>query len=280
MNNTNIAVLLLAVFLTATAAFPAGSAEVNTSAIIGNVLPQITDVSVAASVNPTAGTTTTVPVTITAADNNGFQDLSAIKVTVYKPDGSTVHVAEALATSNEDGSGTGQSYAFSFDMNFHDGPATGGSVYFVRAVAHDAAGGISTALDGTFEYTELVALSLSAASLDFGTVTPGVRSATQTLAITNQGNVGIDARTSGTDLSDGNGHAIDQSNIKYDLANSDMNAEASLTDTPFTNTGFDLAKGAASSQTGYWALETPSAEAQYLPSGTYSGTLTLTAIQG
>jgi hypothetical protein len=40
-------------------------------------------------INPTAGSTTTVSVTIQAKDNNGYNHISTVTVMVYKPDGSS-----------------------------------------------------------------------------------------------------------------------------------------------------------------------------------------------
>ena len=279
MRTKTYTIILLAAVVAA-AGLPAGNAQLSTTATVGNLVPTIQDVAVPASVDPTAGTTTSVPVTITVADSNGYQDIVAVDVTVYKPDGSTVHVPTGSAASNGDGSGVAETFAFAFDMAHYDAPATGNDTYKVRAAAEDATGALSASFEATFSYTELVAMSLDAGELAFGALEPGQRSSVSTLTVTNEGNTFIDLDTQGTDLSDGEGHAIGVERIKYDLANSNMSSEQSLTPTTFTNTGFDLAYGPAASQSTWWQLDTPSGEEQYLPSGSYSGSVTLSAVQG
>lgn len=272
--------LLIVGFLVAAAALPVGTAQLSTSAVVGNLVPVIQDVSVPSTVNPTAGGTTTVPVTITVSDSNGFQDIASVTVAVYKPDGSTVHIAASSATSNGDGSGVAETYSHSFAMQYHDDAAVDNDTYKVRATATDAKGAVSAVSESVFTYTELVAMSVDAASLDFGSMDPGTRSDVTSLAVSNKGNTMIDLDTSGTDLSDGNGHAMDVGRIKYDLIGSNMGNESALTSAAHTNTGFDLGYGPAMSKSTWWQLDVPSGEEQYLPAGSYSGTVTLSAVQG
>lgn len=268
--------ILLAFALVAAFVVPVGSASVDTSAIVGNLTPEIVSVDLPVTVQPTAGGTKGVTATITASDGNSFQDLATITVTVYAPDGTTVHRAASSATSNADGNGITESYTKTFSMDFYDDPG----VYTVTATATDSQGATSSPLSGTFTYESLAALALSAVSVDFGTLDPGTRSAASTVGITNKGNVVIDIDTSGTDLSDGNGHAIGVERVKYDLVNATFASEKDLTSSPYTNAGFDLAKGPSSSKDSHWALDTPSGEEQYIPAGTYQGTVTISALQG
>lgn len=276
MHTRTLATLVLAIMMVA-AAVPGVSAQVNTSAVVGNAVPEVTDLAIPASVNPTAGSTTTVNTTATVFDGNGFLDLADVTITVYKADNTTVHLAAANATSNGDGSGVSQTYSHSFAMQFHDDPG----VYYVKAVAEDAQGATSTVFTASFLYTELAALSLDGSSLDFGNLDPGVRSAVTSLSVTNTGNVQIDLDSSGADLQRAEGpESIGVARVKYDLSNANMSTEQSLTSTEHTNTGFDLAKGASSSKTTYWQLDTPSGQEQYLPTGAYAGTVSLSAISG
>lgn len=268
---TLVATLFLAVLVA-----PAGSAAVDTKAVVGNIVPEVTSISLPVSVQPLAGGVKTVEMTVTAADGNSFQDLVSVDVTVYKPDGTTVHIASAGAVSNGDGNGVTESYDHSFGMQFHDDPG----VYTVTAVATDSQGATSTPFSENFTYEELVALALSATAVDFGTLDPGTRSASSTVGVTNKGNVRIDIDTSGTDLSDGNGHAIGVERVKYDLTDGTFTAENNLTATPYTNSGFDLAKGASSSKDSHWQLDTPSGDEQYIPAGTYQGMVTISALKG
>lgn len=272
--------LMITGFVVAASVAPLGSAQLSTSAVVGNLVPVVQDVAVNSTVNPTAGGTTLVPVTITISDANGFQDLVGVTVTVYKPDGSTVHIAGANASSNADGSGVAETFDYDFTMAFHDAPAIGNDTYKVVAVAEDAAGGVSVPFTATFSYTELVAMSLDVASLDFGAIDPGARSSSATLTVTNKGNTLLDLDSSGTGLAHEGGQTIAVDRVKYDLVHSNMTTERALTSTPYTNAGFDLAFGPSVSQATTWQLDVPSGEEQYLPAGSYSGTVTLSAIQG
>lgn len=275
---TNKIAILLTLLLVVSGGTPAAFAT-DASAAVDNEAPTVDSVSLDATFAPSAGTTTAVAVTITVSDGNGYQDISSVDVTVYKPDG-TLHVASAAATSNADGSGTTQTYSYTFNMQFYHDPATGGAKYNVTATATDAAAATSAATTTGFNYTALAALNLSASSISFGTISPGARSSTSTLSVSNYGNVRIDIATSGTDLSDGASHTIAASNVKYDLLAADMLNEQGLTTSAFTNTGFDLATGASSSAGTYWELAVPAGSAQYIPAGDYTGTIAISAIQG
>lgn len=273
MNSLKATTLALTVLLTATAMTGAQADSVGTSALINNLVPVVDSIGVASSVSPSAGTTVVVPITLSVRDNNGFQDLSDVRVTLKSP-GGAVHTATASATSAGDGSGTSEGYTHNFTLQYYDDPGT----YTVEAVAQDQTSAVSVVTLGTFSYEALAALDLDTSSVAFGSIDPGVDSSVKTVTVENFGNVLIDLQTEGSSLSDGVGHDIDVSRIKYDLANSNMSASSALTSTAFTNGGFNLAYGPAQTSTTYWQLDTPSGDEQYLPAGTYSGTITLAAV--
>lgn len=276
--NTKILAAIVAITLIATAAPMVSGTDSSTT--VTNEPPTIESVSLDASLVPSAGSTTSVALTITVSDENGYQDIASVSYTVYKPDGTTEHRSATAADSNDDGSGTTQTYSSSFDMQFYDAPATGNSSYKVRATATDSEAATSDELDGTFNYTELAALNLSGSSISFGTFAPGARSSTSTLTVTNHGNVQIDIGTNGTVMTHADGLTISESNIKYDLATSAMEAELDLTAAPFTNAGFDLAPGASSTKDTFWQVAVPSGGSQYIPAGDYTGAVTISAISG
>lgn len=277
---TKMLTLMTAALFVAVAVAPVGSAQLPASAVIGNAIPVVQGIDVASTVNPTAGGTTTVPLNVTASDSNGFQDLVSVTVTVLKPDGSTVHIAASSAASNGDGSGVAQTYAYDFAMNFHDDPAVDGATYKVRAVAEDSKGLVSSPVTATFSYTELVAMSIDGSTIDFGAMDPGERSSVAGLNVTNKGNTVVDLDTSGTALANGEGQEIDVDRVKYDINATNMENERALTESAYTNSDFQLAYGPSSSRSTWWQLDVPSGEDQYLPAGSYSGTVTLSAIQG
>ncbi len=275
MRNTTFTIALLCAGLVLGSVAPSTTAELPSGASIGNALPVIANVDVPASVSPEAGTTKEVAVTITAADDNGWQDLSAVRVTIEDPSGAT-HVTESTAVSNGDGSGVSETYDHAFDMDHYDTPGT----YTVVVVAEDAQGALSSTAEETFVYEELAALSIAQASLSFGTVDPGVRSDASQLTVQNEGNVDIDLETSGTPLahtSEPVEIAVDR--VKYDLDSDAFNNEQSLSATPFVNEGFALAPGASSTAATHWALDVPSGDDQYIPAGSYEGTVTVSAVK-
>jgi hypothetical protein len=249
---------------------------------VANVAPVVVSVTLpGASIDPTAGTTTSVSTTIVVTDANGYNDVSSVTLEVLKPDGTT-HVA-ASAAAFDSGSLTSATYKKTFAMNFYDAPAAGASTYKVKVVATDSQGAAADNVAdlAAFHYAELVALSLGSASVDFGaSLDPGDASAIQPLTVQNYGNVQIDVDVSGTALDHATESAsLPVSSVAYDTA-SDMSGSAALSGSASTLSAFDLAKGASSTKDLYLQLTVPTGDDQWVPSGTYSGTLTVAAVSG
>jgi hypothetical protein len=59
-----------------------------------------------------------------------------------------------------------------------------------------------------------------------------------------------------------------------------MSGSSALTGSAATLSSFDLAAGASSSANLYWQLTVPDGSSQWIPSGTYTGTLTVGAVSG
>ena len=262
-------------------AFVPATQAVDLTAGLLNVAPAVVSVTLP-TVTPTAGTTTDVATTIVVSDANGYNDVSSVEVTVLKPDGSTVHVAAASATFSS-GLALEATYTYTFQMNFHDPAATGTTTYMIRIVATDAAGatGDNTLSLATFNYAQLAALNVGSSAISLGTtLQPGDTTSIVGESIQNYGNVQIDVQMSGTALS----HATEAASIPvgavtYSLAG-DMTGAAALSGTPATLASFDLAAGASSARSIYVRADIPSGSSTWLPSGTYTGTLTVTAVQG
>lgn len=252
------------------------AASVPSSAAVLNKVPDIQSVSVAATVTPTAGGTTSVAATIVASDNNGANDLLGVTLQVLKPD-SSVHTAAGAATLVSS-SGKSATWTRTFTMAFHDDPGT----YKLVAVVTDkqSATGDNVAAPQTFAYATLAALSLGAGTLGLGSIEPGAASTVQAIGVQNHGNVRIDVQVNGTALSLASPAAsLPVGSLKYSGA-SDMSGAAALSATPATLGAFDLAKGPSSSQSLYWRLDVPDGDAQYVPPGTYTGDLTIGAVAG
>lgn len=267
--------LALALVLIAFLGVPAQS--VTLSGGITNVAPTISSITLAASVNPTAGSTTSIPVTIVASDANGCSDVTSVAVTVYQNDGTTVQVPQGAASLSTCVALLA-TYSYSFNMNFYDAPAT----YKVKVVATDAAGASAnnTGALNTFVYNSLTALNLGSSSVSFGSIAPGGTGSAQTETVQNYGNVQIDIQVSGTNLTLASPAAtIGVSSIKYSM-NANMSSSSATSTSAVTLTTFDLVKGASSTKNLYTQLVVPSGSSQYVPGGTYTGTLTVTAVAG
>jgi len=251
---------------------------------ITNVAPTITSVTLSSSsLTPTAGTTTSLTVTVVAADLNGFADIgsgvtNAVTVGILKPDGSTVQVAQSAATFSS-GSGVSATYTKTLTMNYYDAAALTTSTYKVKVVVTDSQGSSvsNIASLATFNYAQLAALN-APASVDSGSAAPGGTSAIAPMAIGNYGNVQIDVQVSGTTPTNG-AYTIPVGDVAYSL-NSDMSSSSALSGSTATLNSFDLASGAGASKTMYWQMTMPSGSDQYVPAGTYTSTLTVTAVAG
>lgn len=233
--------------------------------------------TVGVQVNPSAGSSKTVQVTVTVDDPNGHNDIDTVEVTIYEPDNATVEVATATA-SKQTGNGKRATYKYSFNMDYFDEPGT----YHVKAVVTDRDGSTDTAW-AEFEWTELAALSLTTSTVSLNpngssseSVEPGsdTHATNTTVTIENHGNVQVDLQYEGTDLTDGSGNSIAVSNVHWSEF-LDLDPENAFAATSQTNATFDLAPGDGASKDVYLAIHVPN-----VPAGTYTGTLTLTAVKG
>ena len=276
-----LVMIMVAVLPTAVVIAGTGQAQIN------NKVPTIESVTLTpdndpgisgVQINPTAGTVTVVSASIQAKDNNGYNDISTVVVVVYKPDGTTVHVSSGSATLDS-GTGTNSTWTYSFNMNFYDAPATGTSTYKVVATATDAqsATGNNSASPALFNYDELMALSLNTNTVNFGALDPGATSGTQTVVGTNLGNITLDIVLSGSNLSYLT-NSIPISRVDGAL-DTGFTSPTALSTSSQTISSYNLAPGAASTKSIYFRLRVPSGDEQYLPAGTYQGTVSIIATQ-
>lgn len=246
---------------------------------VANVAPTLVSLTLGStSLTPTAGTTTSLSVTTVVSDLNGYNDVAGVQVSILKPDGS-VHLAAAAATFSS-GTGVQATYTKSLAMNYYDAPALLTDKYRVKVTATDAQGAAvdSLASLGLFNYAELVAAS-TPSSLDLGaSLAPGDASSIGSLRMSNSGNVQIDLQVSGTAPSN-SGTTIPVSSIRYSL-NSDLSSSSALSTSAASLGTFDLGAGSGSSRDLYWRLTLPSGSDQYVPAGTYTSTVTITAVAG
>jgi hypothetical protein len=281
MRTIRASLLVAALTLSALALAPAASA-VTINAGIGNLPPVIVSISLSGltsgALSPTAGTTSTITATVVASDPNGATDITGVTVGIIKPDGSTVHLAEAAGTAAGT-SGLQATFTKTLAMNYYDAAALTSSKYSVKATATDSG---TPALTGTnllslavFNYNQLVALNApSSISLS---ATPGQAGSASGLSVNNYGNVQIDTQVSGTDLTFSSS-TISVGDVAYSL-NSDMTSSSALTGSAVTLSSYNLAPASGASKSVYFQL-TPTIPAGGLPVGTYTGTLTVAAVSG
>lgn len=276
---TRLRALLALIILAGLVVPPAAGTPVGSGTDVNNKAPGIANLDVPALVTPVAGGDASVTVTFKVHDANGWQDVQGATVTVYRPDNSTVLVATAAAGFTGDADGAQADYTYTFTMAYHEAPATAENGYVVEVVAEDREGAVSSPAYQRFAYASLAALRLDTGALTFGSVTPGERSATQSLVVENVGNVVIDLETAGAALDDGAGHTIPVDRIRYDVTNGTFAEEHALAADPMVVTGFDLAPGPNATKTTWWLLDVPSGEERYLPAGAYQGAVTLSAVE-
>ncbi|MEA3203717.1 MAG: hypothetical protein QOI63_1396 [Thermoplasmata archaeon] len=262
-------------------AAPMGAAPDLSGGVV-NVPPTLVSVTLgSSSLTPTAGTTTSLVTTIVVSDLNGFNDISSVLVTILKPDGTTVHVA-AAAASFVSGSGVQATYTKTSTMNYADAAALTTSTYKVKVTATDSQGAaVNNLLSlGTFNYAQLAALN-SPSSLDLGSsLSPGDTSAIGALAISNYGNIQIDTQVSGTAPAVTSPAAtLPIGSVTYSL-NSNMASSSALSTSAVTAGSFDLGAGVGNSKNLYWQMAVPTGASQYVPAGTYTSTVTVTAVAG
>jgi hypothetical protein len=223
---------------------------------------------------PVAGTTASLTATVVVSDPDGASDINTVTVGILKPD-LTVHVAQSAAVFVSSTALTA-TYTKALTMNYYDAAALVASTYKVKATVTDKGGASADnlAAPALFNYNQLVALS-AASTFSLGSITPGSGSAIVGLAVQNAGNVQIDIQVAGTDLTSGSA-SIPVADLSFGTSSS-LTGASTLSTTPATLTAFDLAAGSGSSRTLYLQVTTTPTG---IPAGTYTGTLTLTAVSG
>lgn len=273
----NIAMAVALLLVGGVALVPSGG-SVTIVADLVNVAPVITSVSlvsgVAGGATPTAGGTASIGVTVVVTDTNGASNIDTIQMFVLKPDGSTLQTFSVTNPPDSTGLLTATYTARAVTVPFYAAPGAG---YKVRAQAVDGNGALSSlvlapATSAAFTVNTVVGIG-APTSIDLGGagLTPGVAGSIEPMTITNTGNVVLDVSLSSAGLSSG-GDDIPASAIDVGLDSglsdaADLDADRELES--------DVPTGAASTDTVYLRLTPP----EGLPAGTYSGSLTATAVQ-
>ena len=269
----------LALVAGAILAGPAAGLPVDTEGTVKNKDPKVRNLNVPHTVTPLAGGDRVVEISFVAEDGNGKKDVAGGEVVVFDRDNLTVHgtgsvEAEPVVLDE----GEMREFAGTFTMRYWDAPAIGNESYTVRVRVVDEKGSWSAPQWATFHYEPLAALSLSAAAIDFGEVSPGARSAANELTIQNQGNVRIDLDVSGSSLLHDRS-ALGPDRVRYSL-DALFTDEDALTEAPATLAGFDLSPGPSSAKSVWWLLDVPPGSDAYVPAGAYHGSIAIVGLAG
>lgn len=282
----------------------------DSSATVTNALPVASSVSLdsgASAVSLVEATTKTVTATFTVTDNNGCSDIDSgspdtIAVfyrtnvsggAVCTPDDANCYsmsCTQDSGTCTTGGSDLTATYTCTSAVQFYADPTDTGSTFSatdwtVTATPRDNAGTDGTDSTDTIEMNSLTALNVTA-TIAYGSLALGANTGTtdQTTVTTNTGNRQIDEQLDGYGATDGDGFsmactignvAID--NERYSLsASTDWSSKTQLTDTAFTESGFDLVQGASSTKDTYWGFGLPSTGV----GGSCTGKVNFTAVNG
>lgn len=242
-------------------------------------------------VMPLAGGQREVTFEFMAQDPNGWQDIERAEVSLFAPDNSTF-MRDADVTGVTGGDGASHWFNATFVMWYYEMPTTDGYILSIRVV--DKQGAWSNTRYVDFEYMELAAIQIATGSgeeaggesgeengtqdpgLAFGGAEPGEESDTSEVVIRNTGNVAIDLELYGTDLVNEDGHAIPVSSLRYS-DDGTMENESALGRDP-TLLALHLEAGIDSTADLYWRLRVPTGDEQYVPAGTYSGSITINGV--
>lgn len=271
---------------------PGVLADVATSRVtVVNAAPTVSNVVLngGANITLTENTTTNVICTATITDDNGGSDITSATATVYRTgqgsscnaDDNNCYQNVSCTLSAPDGNNR---YATcTVAIWFHAEPTDTGSPWesdnwTCYVLAQDTQNATGSATSSAVELNTLRALDFSSL-IDYGTYGPGQGDASTTheTTATTTGNSAIDVELSGTDMtSDGNSISVGQQH--YATSTVAYSSGTALTTTP-TAFEVDLPKPTThpsnSTDIIYWGIQIPSGQ----PTGTYTGTVTVTAIQ-
>ena len=275
----------LLLLVLATLAF---ATDVTSQATVTNQAPSVGSLTITGAtggIDLSAGSTAAVDCNATITDSNGYNDVASANAVIWAnttTEGGeadyTGHYANASCTLSG-GSGTTVNARCTFYLQFYANETDWTcKVYAVDNASQSASNNSTVAVN------QLVALDLASATLNFGAaLAPGTGQGTsnKTETVTNYGNTQIDIRVNGTVMSHASLVAsIAVGNLYYDITSNAMESETALSAVATTVSSFNLAKGAASTKDSWWDLHVPAGSAQWVPAGTYSGTITVSAIAG
>jgi len=256
---------------------------------VNNAAPSVGTVTLADSdggnIQLTASSNTNaVTCNSTLTDDNGYADIDTASATFYHSSSSSdasddknVHYANSSCVLS---GGSGTTVLATCTVNLEHEAQDG--TWTCNITADD--GTNATSNTGTATVDTLAALEVTEATINFGAMSLGENSSSaQSITISNEGNVQIDSRFSGSNYTCGIG-VIPASNMRYSTALGNYDSMVTdLTNAAVTQEAFNLGlEGVAtvddtpSTKSEYWAILIPATGV----GGACSNTVTVTAISG
>ncbi len=285
-----------------------GGSTATTTVTITNSAPIVSAVNIngtnPAVISLNTNSTTTVNVEATVSDNNGCGDLNSGTTTIllYRSgysssscstnggaDASNCYLASAfVSTSSCVGLGTSYNTTTTFAVQYY-ARATDSSSSFASnnwmatVIFRDPSNGTGTAdssnASTTNDFQSTLSINVTTSSIDFGSVGPGVSSATSTTVVVNVGNSSTTLKLSASTVLTGTGGTIAADYEHYATSSftwSSGGSDVHLSTTSVAVSGFTLTaptSGTAIQGNVFWALQPPLGTA----TGSYAGVNQFTA---
>lgn len=247
---------------------------------------------------PTSGSTTTIHVCVEATDANGYEDVcdsgatsssEVHRFSVTDHAGASIsdagHVKANVALSCATGSGTAVALIGSFQMEYWRpaGTSAGSTAYRVVPEITDVAGAAATSNPATFDYTSLTSLdSTTMGTINLGgALAPGGTGTESAANVYNKGNAAFTIQVSGSALTGGSrGQTIAVGNLKWAASSGVAYGSKTALTGSAVSTSISAAAETEDATTAYPVyvqLSVPAGSGQWMPSDTYTGTVTFTA---
>lgn len=264
-----------------------------------NTAPSLSNISLNAGVDIslTEGTTTTVNLTATASDSDGYTDLSSSSGVLFRS-------AEGASCSADDNncytdsscdfsgcSGTSCTVTCSFEVRYFADPTDAGSTYeaqswqgYIEISDASAASADITSSAGIVDVETLLALNLDSSTMSYGSLSAGedTGSTNQTIDVENNGNASIGVEVSATQMCTDYPtctHSIAVAYQEYNTSAFTYGAGVNLS-TAAIDTGLSISKVSTYPPSGHWqSLYFGMGLPMTVYPGNYTGTINIVAVQ-
>lgn len=278
----------------------ATTANPATTATITNAAPALTNCSISSSVTLTADGNVSVFCNCSVTDANGYSDIHSVNGTLFNHTTSATGAADNYkrvfnnSCTKNHGSGNYLAANCTFNLPYYAAPGN----WRCNLMANDTSGNVLNITgDPTKSYDNmsvagLVGITVDTSTIAYGSISAGANGSAITVKVNNVGNVQVDAKFEGTNLTNSSalGAGVPASFLNFSRQwysfNSDFLPASNnykLGNSTFASVSFNASYNLAPAQsapvvnmTQYFKLEVPDGQA----SGSYSGTVLVTAQEG